>query len=113
MDIELLNLIYKLNSDLKDDEIYKDFKNKENALNSSDEVKILCYKKDMAIMNYEDALRHFDKSSKEVMETSKTMSKAIYEMSNHPIIKEYNEALKKYNLLLKEIKKEMFGNIHD
>ena len=47
------------------------------------------------------------------METSKTMSKAIYEMSNHPIIKEYNEALKKYNLLLKEIKKEMFGNIHD
>lgn len=113
MDLKIIELVDKLGESIKKENIYKEFIEIENVLNASDEVKILSYKKDIAIMNYEDALSHYDKNSQEVLDASKRMSEAIYALNQNEIVTNYNEKLAKLNDFLKEVSKELFGEIYD
>ena len=113
MDLELASLLENLKEDYKNLDSYKEFLVAEKKLEESDEIKVLSYKKDIAIMEYGDTLRHFDKNSKEVLEASKKMAKAIYDLNNHEISKKYNEKLAKLNEDLSEIQKSIFEGIND
>ena len=64
-------------------------------------------------MEYEDALNHYGKNSEETLKALKNMSEAIYKLNNHPLVKEYNIKLSLLNVLLKEVDKELFGEIYD
>lgn len=113
MELETLELINKLGNDIKSTQIYINFKAISDKVESSDEIKILSYKKDLAIMEYEDALNHYGKNSEETLKASKNMSEAIYKLNSHPLVKEYNIKLSLLNALLKEVDKELFGEIYD
>ena len=101
-------LMTKLANDLYESEAYKNFLIAEKDIDN-DEVKILSYKKDMAIMNYEDALRHYGKNSSFTLNESKKMSKAIFELNNNLKVKNYNISLAHLNALYKYIFEEIFS----
>ena len=111
MELETLELINKLGNDIKSTQIYINFKAISDKVESSDEIKILSYKKDLAIMEYEDALNHYGKNNEETLKASK--NEAIYKLNSHPLVKEYNTKLSLLNALLKEVDKELFGEIYD
>ncbi len=109
MNEQLLNDSIDLRNKILDSEEYKKVKLKNKEMECSDEVKILSYKKDMAIMNYEDALKHYDKNSVEVINAEKEMAKAIYNLNNHPLVKEYNKMFAELAAIYKDINFELFG----
>ncbi len=109
MNEKLLNDSIDLRNKILDSEEYKNLFLKNKEMESSNEVKILSYKKDIAIMNYEDALKHYDKNSIEVIDAEKDMAKAIYNLNNHPIVKEYNKAFAELAGIYKSINLELFG----
>ena len=111
MNLELIELINKLSGKIKETSIYKEYLLSEKNINNSDEVKVLSYKKDIAIMKYGDTIKHFGKNSKEVMGASKTMSEAIYNLNNHELVKIYNKNLANLNSYLKEIRDQLFGDL--
>ncbi|MBO8428078.1 MAG: YlbF family regulator [Firmicutes bacterium] len=111
MDIELINKCFELKDLIHNLKEYKDAIDSELKMENDDEVKLLSYYKDLAIMDYEDNLKHFSKNSKEVLESSKVLSNRIYELNNHPLVKDYKEKLDKLNKIYNEIDKELFGDI--
>lgn len=109
MNEQLLSDLIDLRNKILNSTEYKEVVLKNKVMETSDEVKILSYKKDMAIMNYEDTLRHYDKNSLEVINSEKNMAKAIYNLNNHPLVKEYNKAFAELSAIYKEINLELFG----
>ena len=84
MNLRQIELINILSEKIKESDVYKEYLNSEIEIENSEEVAILSYKKDMALVQYEDSLRHFDKNSKEVLEASRHVSKAIFAL-NHRV----------------------------
>lgn len=113
MEQELIVKLLELNDEIMKTQEYIDFKNKENVLINSDEVAILSYKKDMAIVDYEDTIKHFKKASSEELSSFKRMKETIDSLNNHEVVKSYNEALTKLNLLMSEIETKIFEAIDD
>lgn len=111
MDLELIELINKLSENIKSSDVYKTFLASEKEISESDEIKILSYKKDMAIVKYGDMIKHYDKNSQEVINASKEMSEAIYKLNNHHLVQIYNKNLANLNYFLKEIRDELFGGL--
>ena len=113
MNLRQIELINILSEKIKESDVYKEYLNSEKEIENSEEVALLSYKKDMALVQYEDALRHFDKNSKEVLEASRHLSKAIFSLNNHELVVKYNKKLANLNYFLNEINKELFGEIYD
>lgn len=113
MEQELINSLYELNEAISDTPQYKNFIEREKELEANEEVCVLSYKKDMALLDYEDTLKHFKKGSDEEMKAFKKMKESIDALNNHKVVKAYNEALIQLNLLMEDIQKEIFEGIHD
>jgi len=111
MNLEILEDIQKLRDSIKKDNVYLELQIANEALENSDEAKILSYKKDVAIFNYGDALKIYKMNSVEALQKEKEMSKAIYNLNQNEIVKEYNKKYKEYLLVLAKINKEIFGII--
>lgn len=109
MNEKILNDAIKLRESILNSEEYKKVQELNNLMNNSDEIKLLSYKKDLAIMEYEDALRHFSKNSIEVINKESNMAKAIYLLNNNKIVKEYNIAFSKLESIYKEINDSLFS----
>lgn len=95
----------------------------ENRLNSSEEVMLLSYKKDMACLQFNDALKHFAKDSKEVNDAQAILYEAKTNLDLHPLVVEYKKAYKEAMKLYEKINETLFspfninkenkGNIYD
>ena len=109
MNEKLLNDLINLKNEILNSREYKDVILKNKAMEQSDEVKILSYKKDMAILNYEDSLKHYSKNSIEVINEEKNMAKTIFSLNNHKLVKEYNEVFASLSNIYKDINFELFG----
>lgn len=109
MNEELLNSVYVLKEAIRSSLEYKSFVKANEILESSDEVKLLSYKKDMAIVDYEDALKHYNKNSIEVLNSEKNLSQAIRNLNNHQLVKEYNKAYFQLKAIYEKINRELFG----
>lgn len=109
MNEKLLNDLFELKECILNSLEYRDVILKNKILEESDEVKILSYKKDMAILNYEDSLKYYPKNSLEVLNEEKNMAKAIYNLNNHKLVKEYNAAFAKLSNIYKDINFELFS----
>ena len=113
MDEQLISLLDKVKNDVKETDEYRVFYDIQKEIESDEEIMRLSYLKDQALINYEVALRHYGENDANTLKASKEMSQAIYELSNHPLVKKYNKALESYNLLLNEFAKEAFGEFND
>ena len=113
MDSKLLIELENLKDDIKNSLEYKEFLVYEKELEESEEVQILSYKKEMAIVDYEDSLKHFKEDSDEVKAAKNKLNQAISLLNSNEIVIKYNKALTKLNILLKEVEQEIFGDLND
>ncbi|MDY2727868.1 MAG: YlbF family regulator [Candidatus Onthovivens sp.] len=113
MNEELLNQISILKENIVNSDEYRNLLKAEKEMEQSNEVMILSYKKDMAIVDYEDALKHYSRNSIEVLKAEKILSETAYNLNQHPLVKSYKENLDKLNQLYEEIDKIIFTGIKD
>lgn len=77
-------------------------------MDENDEVKKLSYKKDLALMEYEDSLKHFSKDSSEVKNAQKSLHQAKLALDSHPLVHEYLMTYSKVRELYDKINEELF-----
>ena len=109
MNDSLANSLTNLKEAIEKDERVLRLSELDKKLNENEEVMKLAYKKDMALVSYEDALKHFKEDSKEVRDAQKRLNEAKLSLDNHPLVKEYNEAYKDVRLLYNKINEELFS----
>lgn len=108
MDKFLFDLVCELKNELDKDINFKKLKIIEEDIVNNDEIKILSYKKDMAIVSYEDSIVDNNFNSALSLNESKKMAKTIYNLNNHPLVKEYNLVLREVNKIYSKINREIF-----
>lgn len=91
----------------KDPRIIK-LNNIEKEMSRCDELMKLSYRKDMACLAFNDALKHFAKNSKELKEAQVTLYEAKLNLDMHPLSKKYNQAYKEVKKLYALINKTLF-----
>lgn len=109
MSNELIELLHNLKSELENDPRVLKLADLDKKLNENEEVMKLAYKKDMASVTFDDALKHFGENSKEAKEALKKLHDAKYNLDIHPLVKEYQSAYKEVRLLYEHVSKELFG----
>ena len=88
----------------------------DKQINENEEIMKLAYKKDMALLSYEDSLKHFKEDSKEVKDAQKALYEAKLSLDKHPLVIEYNNAYKLVRELYNKINEVLFkkfGETHN
>ena len=111
MNKELLTSLTSLKDALENDERVITLNKLEKELNENEEVMKLAYLKDMAALEYDDALKHFSKDDEVVKEKQKKLYEVKYNLDSHPLVKKYNEVYQKVRLLYEHINEELFGEL--
>ena len=109
MNDSLMNSLEKLKEAIESDPRVLHLNELDKKLNDNEEVMKLAYKKDMALLSYEDSLKHFKEDSKEVGDAQKRLYEAKLSLDNHPLVKEYNEAYKEVRKIYSQINDELFN----
>ena len=109
---ELLDLVYKLKETLSKDPRIIKLDELEDKMNNSNEVAKLAIKKEAASDDYNFALSHFAKDSKEVEEAQRKLYLAKKDLDLNPEVKEYMEQYKIVRDLYKEINDTLFSIIN-
>lgn len=91
-----MNDIYSISYELKDlltnDERIILLNELDKKMNEDEEVIRLAYLKDVAVTNYNDALRHFSKDDLNVKKAQKELYFRKKELDEHPLVKKYLKA---------------------
>lgn len=111
MDSELLFKLNELRELIENTNEYKELLLAEEKMSTNEEVMLLAYKKDMALVEYEDSLKHYSKNSKEVLFLSENLAKAVYNLNNHEDVLNYKNKLDQLNLLYSEIEEVILKGI--
>lgn len=109
---ELYQELYELKKKLEKSEYFLELKRLDEELNNNEEVMKLAYKKEMAILDYEDALNHFGKNSEEARKNQQILAKCKLQLDFHPLVKEYYQALKKVREIDSKINLELFEDFN-
>ena len=109
MNIELINSLTKLKEAINNDPRVLKLNELDNKLNNDEEVMRLSYKKDMASVSYEDALKHFPENSKEVRDAQRRLHEAKLNLDNNELVKKYNQAYKEVRLMYEMINESLFA----
>lgn len=108
MNSSLYDELYELRRLLKSDERFRALEELDQKLNENEEVMKLSYQKEMAIVEYEDALNHFGKNSKELQKAQQKLAKCKLDLDNHPLVRKYYLALQKVRLIDQQINEKLF-----
>ena len=116
MNKELLDSLFLLKESLENDSRVLRLNELDKQINENEEIMKLAYKKDMALLSYEDCLKHFKEDSKEVKEAQKALYEAKLSLDKHPLVIEYNNAYKLVRELYNKINEVLFrkfGETHN
>ena len=100
--------INNLNNELKSHPDVIELDRLEKILNNDEEVMKLCYRKDVCVTKYEDAIRYFGENSDETLEAQKFLHQAKLALDENELVKKYNEQYKKVRKLYDKINEEIF-----
>ena len=78
-------------------------------LNKNEEVMKLCYRKDICIAKYEDAVKYFGLESDEARDAQKALYQAKLELDNNGLVKQYNAQFKLVRKIYDKINEEIFN----
>jgi len=106
----LLGKLEQLKELIKNDSRLVNLNIIEEELSNNEEVMLLSYKKDMASVEFSDALKHFGENSPEVKKAQKHLYDSKLSLDIHPLVKKYNEAYAEVRKLYSYINKEIFGD---
>ena len=104
----LLDKTLRLKEKLESLPEVKELERLNKLLNENDEVMTLAYKKDIASIKYEDAIRYFGENSKEAENAQKELHKAKLELDKHELVVTYNKQYKVVRQIYDRINKELF-----
>ena len=110
MNNALYEELYELKETMKNDPRFVRLNELDKQLNENEEVMKLSYQKEMAIVEYEDALNHFGKDSKELQKAQQKLAKCKLNLDNHPLVKEYYLALQKVREMDRQINHKLFDD---
>lgn len=100
--------ISNLNEELKSHPDVIELDRLDKVLNNDEEVMKLCYKKDVCVTKYEDAIRYFGENSDETLQAQKMLHQAKLALDENELVKKYNEQYKKVRKLYDKINEEIF-----
>lgn len=109
MNQKLYEKVSKLKEEIDNSPEVKELKRLNYLLENDEEVMKLCYRKDCAVTNYEDALKHFGENSDEAINAQKTLHQAKLELDLNPLVKQYNEQFKIVRKIYDKINEELFN----
>lgn len=110
---EIIKAASELKETILQDERYLSLLQKEKRMQEDEEVIRLAYKKDIKENEYNDALRHFSKDSKEVKKAQKEFYLAKKELESHPIVIDYLKAYQEVRLLLENVNEILFKDLSE
>ena len=100
----------KLKESLNNDQRIIRLNELEKKMDENEEVMALAYKKDMASIEYSDALNHYPENSEEVQKALQKLHESKLNLDNHPLVKEYLVAYKEVRELYAKINEILFSN---
>ena len=109
----LLSSLEKLREAINSDPRLLKLNELDKKLNEDEDVMKLAYQKDMALLSYEDTLKHFKEDSSEAKEAQKRLHEAKLKLDLHPLVKQYNEAYKEVRLMYEKINDVLFSSFID
>ena len=109
MNQSLLEKVTKLKQEIDNSPEVQELKRLNSLLENDEEVMKLCYKKDCAVTNYEDALKHFGENSDEAIKAQKELHQAKLELDSNELVKKYNEQFKIVRKIYDKINEEIFN----
>ncbi|MBQ0009031.1 MAG: YlbF family regulator [Firmicutes bacterium] len=109
MNQTLFEKVAKLKEEINNSPEVKELNRLNSLLENNEEVMRLCYKKDCAVTNYEDALKHFGENSEEAIKTQKALHQAKLELDSNELVKQYNEQFKIVRKIYDKINEEIFN----
>ena len=112
MNQNLLEKTLLLKSEIENHEDVKKLKEIDEKINNDEEVMKLCYKKDVAVTNYEDAIRYFGENSDEALKAQKALYQAKLELDENDLVKQYNLQFKKVRKIYDKINEEIFNKFN-
>jgi|GEM_PF-1343617 len=112
MNNSLYEEVYKLRDQMKSDPRFLALKEMDEKLNNNEEVMKLAYQKEMAIVEYEDALNHYGKNSAELKKAQQNLAKCKLNLDNHPLVKEYYLALQKVREMDRKVNEKLFDGFN-
>lgn len=112
MNNSLYEEVYKLRDQMKSDPRFLALKEMDEKLNNNEEVMKLAYQKEMAIVEYEDALNHYGKNSAELKKAQQNLAKCKLNLDNHPLVKEYYLALQKVREMDRKVNEKLFDDFN-
>ena len=105
MNQSLLDKLNELKEEIEKSPEVLELNRLNSLLENNEEVMRLCYRKDVAVTNYEDALKHFGESSKEASQAQKLLYEAKLNLDNNELVKKYH---KQYSIV-----REMYDKINE
>lgn len=108
MEQKLYDSLVHLKSVIENDDNVLELERLSKEMDENDEVKKLSYQKDIALMDYEDSLKHFSKDSKEVKDAQKRLAQAKLALDEHPLVHHYLEVYSKVRQMYDKINLELF-----
>ncbi len=108
MNQELLSLIEKLVSEIKNDKRYLNYKKNKEIIESDKELVSLYFKKEEAINKLNDDLAHFPNDLNKKLIDQKKIKEIQDELLNNKKIKEYLASEEEYNQIINLINEELF-----
>ena len=108
MNDSLLASLTKLHESIENDPRILRLNELDEKMNNDEEVMKLAYRKNVAINEYEDALRFFKDGSPEVSAAQKKLHEAKLNLDLNPLVQEYNKAFREVQEMYQEINKALF-----
>lgn len=105
----LLEKVTNLKNEIENSPEVKELNRLNELLENNEEVMKLCYRKDVCISNYEDALKHFGENSNEAKEAQKLLHQAKLALDENEVVKQYNEQFKIVRKMYDKINEEIFN----
>lgn len=109
MNQALFEKFNELKNEIENSPEVKELNRLNSLLEKNDEVMKLCYRKDMAVTNYEDALKHFGEKSEEVKNAQKALYQAKLDLDSNELVKNYNKQFALVRKMYDRINEEIFN----
>ena len=109
MNEKLLEKVVDLKKEIDSSSEVIELERLNKLLNENEEAMRLCYKKDLCVTKYEDAIRIFGQNSEEASNAQKALHQAKLDLDNHELVKQYNEQYKKVRKMYDKINEEIFN----
>lgn len=108
MNEKLANSLSLLKREIENSEEMKKLKFLDKQMSENEVVIRLAYKKDMASVKYDDALKHFGENSQEANSAQKELYQAKLKLDKNELVIQYMEQYKIVKKMYDKINEELF-----